>query len=253
MAVYSTMIRDDPDSRARLRVTPEQILNLPVHHCLASWIAGGTRAASFIGQTFPFPHRHRRRLGAHPPARLHDAVGPYPETLASTLTLHGPPSAEPRRQRSPTHRPVQRRRTDRHAKRRHRGAATRRTHDRASRRPPRRPARRAGRDAEPAVARRRAAVDGAAARAARRADRSEPKPQFASPVLRVVGRPARALDDDHRPSRPRTACASSPSSTASTRSSRSSTSHPPSAAPASTTPTTRSSPCSTAPACSCPR
>ena len=55
MAVYSTMIRDDPDARARMRVTPEQILNLPVHTCLASWIAGGTRAASFIGHTFPFP------------------------------------------------------------------------------------------------------------------------------------------------------------------------------------------------------
>jgi len=27
MAVYATMIRDDPDSRARLRVTPEQALN----------------------------------------------------------------------------------------------------------------------------------------------------------------------------------------------------------------------------------
>src|SRR3954467_13975069 len=89
MAVYSTMIRDDPDSRARLRATPEQILNLPVHFCLASWIAGGTRAASFIGQTFPFPtpipdtwadvHRHR----------LQEKVGPYPETLASTLTPHG--------------------------------------------------------------------------------------------------------------------------------------------------------------------
>jgi hypothetical protein len=29
MAVYATMIRDDPDSRARLRVTPEQALNFP--------------------------------------------------------------------------------------------------------------------------------------------------------------------------------------------------------------------------------
>jgi hypothetical protein len=88
MAVYSTMIRDDPDSRARLRVTPEQILKLPVHHCLASWIAGGTRAASFIGHTFPFPstvsdawaHTHLRRL--------HEAVGPYPEAMASTLIAH---------------------------------------------------------------------------------------------------------------------------------------------------------------------
>ena len=94
MAVYSTMIRDDPDSRARLRVTPEQILNLPVHHCLASWIAGGTRAASFIGQTFPFPTDIADTWARTHLARLHDAVGPYPETLASTLTLHRPPSAE---------------------------------------------------------------------------------------------------------------------------------------------------------------
>ena len=55
MAVYSTMIRDDPDSRARLRVTPEQALNFPNYYCLASWIANGTRCPSFIGQTYPLP------------------------------------------------------------------------------------------------------------------------------------------------------------------------------------------------------
>lgn len=85
MAVYSTMIRDDPDSRARLRVTPEQILNLPVHHCLASWIAGGTRAASFIGQTFPFPSGDDDTWARVHLDRLHHTVGPYPETLGSTL------------------------------------------------------------------------------------------------------------------------------------------------------------------------
>ena len=55
MAVYSTMIRDDPDRRARLRVTPEQILNFPNYFCLASWIANGTRIPCFIGQTYPLP------------------------------------------------------------------------------------------------------------------------------------------------------------------------------------------------------
>ena len=55
MAVYATMIRDDPDSRARLRVTPEQALNFPNYYCLASWIANGTRAPSFMGQTYPLP------------------------------------------------------------------------------------------------------------------------------------------------------------------------------------------------------
>ena len=56
MAVYSTMIRDDPYSRARLRVTPEQALNFPNYDCLASWIAHGTRAPSFMGETYPLPY-----------------------------------------------------------------------------------------------------------------------------------------------------------------------------------------------------
>jgi len=85
MAVYATMIRDDPDSRARLRVTPEQILNLPVHYCLASWIAGGTRAASFIGETFPFPSEVSDEWSEWHLRRLEESVGPYPDVLASTL------------------------------------------------------------------------------------------------------------------------------------------------------------------------
>jgi hypothetical protein len=90
MAVYSTMIRDDPDSRARMRVTPEQILNLPVHYCLASWIAGGTRAASFIGQTFPFPESISDAWARIHLERLQATVGPYPETMASTLQRDAP-------------------------------------------------------------------------------------------------------------------------------------------------------------------
>ena len=90
MAVYSTMIRDDPDSRARMRVTPEQVLNLPVHFCLASWIAGGSRAASFIGQTFPFPAAISDGWAGVHLDRLQAKVGPYPETMASTLERVAP-------------------------------------------------------------------------------------------------------------------------------------------------------------------
>lgn len=93
MAVYSTMIRDDPESRARMRVTPEQILNLPVHHCLASWIAGGTRAASFIGQTFPFPGQVSDAWSRVHVQRLEATVGPYPELLGSTLAQPPEPSS----------------------------------------------------------------------------------------------------------------------------------------------------------------
>ncbi len=84
MAVYSTMIRDDPDSRARLRVTPEQALNFPNFHCLASWIAGGTRIPSFIGATYPWPP-HSDVWARQHLAALAERVDPYPDQLASTL------------------------------------------------------------------------------------------------------------------------------------------------------------------------
>jgi hypothetical protein len=84
MAVYATMIRDDPDSRARLRVTPEQALNFPNHHCLASWIAMGSRIPSFMGQTYAFP-RHSNAWAQHHLADLAARVAPYPEELESTL------------------------------------------------------------------------------------------------------------------------------------------------------------------------
>ena len=89
MAVYATMIRDDPDSRARLRVTPEQLLNFPNYYCLASWIANGTRAPSFTGQTYPLPDIDDDWAEHHLAAQA-ERVGPYPEQLESTLDTHAP-------------------------------------------------------------------------------------------------------------------------------------------------------------------
>ncbi|MHB1571099.1 MAG: replication-relaxation family protein, partial [Solirubrobacteraceae bacterium] len=96
MAVYSTMIRDDPDSRARLRVTPEQALNFPNYYCLASWIANGTRAPSFMGQTYPLPDVGDQWADHHLAAQDQRA-GPYPERLASTLadSTASAPAVEP--------------------------------------------------------------------------------------------------------------------------------------------------------------
>ena len=84
MAVYSTMIRDDPDSRARLRVTPEQAPNFPSYYCLASWIANGTRKPSFMGETYPLPELGDAWANHHLAAQS-ERVGPYPEQLKSTL------------------------------------------------------------------------------------------------------------------------------------------------------------------------
>jgi hypothetical protein len=93
MAVYSTMIRDDPDSRARLRVTPEQLLNFPNYYCLASWIAHGTRSPAFTGETYPLPDIYDEWADHHL-AEQAQRVGPYPEELESTLDTH-PTAAKP--------------------------------------------------------------------------------------------------------------------------------------------------------------
>ncbi|MGH3263205.1 MAG: DUF5710 domain-containing protein, partial [Trebonia sp.] len=69
---------------ARLRVTPEQALNFPNYYCLASWIANGTRAPSFMGQTYPLPDAGQAWAEYHLAAQA-ERVGPYPEQLESTL------------------------------------------------------------------------------------------------------------------------------------------------------------------------
>jgi hypothetical protein len=95
MAVYSTMIRDDPDSRARLRVSPEQALNFPNYYCLASWIAHGTRAPSFMGRTYPLPDVGEEWAKHHMAAQA-KRVGPYPEQLESTLATDTLPTKDQR-------------------------------------------------------------------------------------------------------------------------------------------------------------
>ena len=114
MAVYSTMIRDDPDSRARLRVTPEQLLNFPNYYCLASWIAHGTRAPAFTGETYPLPDldEHMGRAPPRPtsrarrplprPARLHPRHPPTHHQLAEQRWRAGTQRSRPRLLRAST-------------------------------------------------------------------------------------------------------------------------------------------------------
>src|SRR5205807_2437536 len=87
-------------SRARLRVTPEQALNFPNYHCLASWIAGGTRIPSFIGQTYRWPRASDQWARWHL-ERMLEQVGPYPEELESTLAVEPATEATPAESASP--------------------------------------------------------------------------------------------------------------------------------------------------------
>jgi hypothetical protein len=83
MAVYSDMIRTDPEERARMRLTPDTIFNLPNHYALCSWISRGVRAPAFIAQTMPLSvdesvaELHlaaQRQRGYHVPAQLPDPL-----------------------------------------------------------------------------------------------------------------------------------------------------------------------------------
>jgi hypothetical protein len=83
MSVYSDLIRDDTESRARLRITPDTIFNLPNHHAVCSWISRGARAPAFIAQTLPLELRQdvidhhlsaQRQRGCHEPDRLPDPL-----------------------------------------------------------------------------------------------------------------------------------------------------------------------------------
>jgi hypothetical protein len=83
MSVYTDMIRVDPDTRSRLRLTPDTIFNLPNHHAVCSWISRGARVPAFIAQTLPLEGdddviRHhlqaQRARGYHVPDRLPDPL-----------------------------------------------------------------------------------------------------------------------------------------------------------------------------------
>jgi hypothetical protein len=96
MSVYTDMIRSDPESRARMRVTPDMVINLPNHNAICSWIADGARVPGFVAQTYPLAEdpevieHHRaaqRERGGFVPDRL-----PHPLPMADDGV--GPASVE---------------------------------------------------------------------------------------------------------------------------------------------------------------
>lgn len=83
MSVYSDLIRDDAESRARLRLTPDTIVNLPNHFAVCSWISRGARVPAFLAKTMPLDQddaivehhlARQRERGGHVPERLPDPM-----------------------------------------------------------------------------------------------------------------------------------------------------------------------------------
>jgi hypothetical protein len=78
MAVVTTMTQQDPDSRIQRRVTPEVMMNIGDHFCVASQIIAGQRAPAYIGRTYPMRAVSRVWAQAHL-ERMRERLGPKPE------------------------------------------------------------------------------------------------------------------------------------------------------------------------------
>ena len=75
--------------RELMGATPEQSFYLPVHYCLASWIAGGARVARFFGETYAFKKLRAARGPNTTCGVLEETVGAYPEQMPKTYKRLG--------------------------------------------------------------------------------------------------------------------------------------------------------------------
>ncbi len=101
---YADVVRDDQAARARMRITPDALMNLPNFHAAASWIVKGERVPSFIARTLPMTQddarieRHleaQRQRGAHYPGPLSP-----PQRLADYLKVQDLVPREPEHEQS---------------------------------------------------------------------------------------------------------------------------------------------------------
>jgi Replication-relaxation len=88
---YADVIHDSQQARARMRITPDALMNLPNFQAACSWYSRGQRVPSFIATTLPMrQHNERiehhleaqRERGAHYPGPL-----PPPQRLAEHLRI----------------------------------------------------------------------------------------------------------------------------------------------------------------------
>lgn len=89
MPVYQSRFTTDIDAREKMGTTPEKSIYLPVHYCLASWIAAGARVGAFYGETVPFVKLRGGAWAEHHMSVLEAAVGPYPEQMPKTYKRIG--------------------------------------------------------------------------------------------------------------------------------------------------------------------
>jgi hypothetical protein len=83
MSAYASSVRDDPEARARMGITPDAIMHLPRHWAICSWQAGGARVAAFAMNTLPLREDPERI--AHHRAGQRERGGFVPDVLPHPL------------------------------------------------------------------------------------------------------------------------------------------------------------------------
>src|SRR4051794_24487649 len=87
MSAYASAIRPDPESRARVGITPDVLMHLPRHWAICSWQANGARVAAFAMNTLPLAVDEARI--AHHAARQRERGGFIPDLLPHPLEPAG--------------------------------------------------------------------------------------------------------------------------------------------------------------------
>ena len=87
MSAYASAIRPDPESRARVGITPDVLMHLPRHWAICSWQANGARVPAFAMNTLPLAVDEARI--AHHAARQRERGGFVPELLPHPLEPAG--------------------------------------------------------------------------------------------------------------------------------------------------------------------
>lgn len=65
MEVYTDSIKTEREDLERLRVSPDDVVRLPVHTAVNSWVGRGARRSAFVAETFPIEDDNGERREAH--------------------------------------------------------------------------------------------------------------------------------------------------------------------------------------------
>lgn len=97
MEVYPDRIGVDQDDQERLRVSPDDIVKLPIHRAINLWVAAGVPRAGFLAATLPMEDLHDNARAEHHRCAQRERGGHHPDHLGDPLADHNANRADGQR------------------------------------------------------------------------------------------------------------------------------------------------------------